>query len=349
MKPLFSIIIPCYNSGQTLNRLLDSIANQNMKDDIEVIIADDASIIIYDYYIDKYKDKLNIKYIGSDKHYGYPGPIRELGASIATGKYITFIDHDDEFIDHIFSRIKSIIEKNCPLVIYSYLKIYKDKEEYRYKDKVLSSEDLIDKKYFNSGLLHGKFFNLKYFWQFYDIHFSDIETNEDIYIMNIIKCLAKYHDINIHECDFCTYIWYNNPDSLSHSNLTFSGKPTNYLELNFHDYMIKTSQVFVDFYKRDMLDKGSAMVTLVDYCVRGYVYLQIFMNLYDNDYIETNIDVCREQLNQIKELFDINNINILYIVDKYNLYEAVDIASQKYNMKYTFEEWLEFLDNKEDQ
>lgn len=125
MSSLFSIIIPCYNSGKTIRRTLESIVNQNMKDDIEVIIADDCSDISYINIIDSYKDRLNINYIEADHHYGYPGHTREVGVSVASGKYITFIDHDDEFIENILCKIKDIIEKKIPLLYILTLKSIK--------------------------------------------------------------------------------------------------------------------------------------------------------------------------------------------------------------------------------
>ena len=42
-RPYFSIIIPCYNSGKTITNLLQSIIEQHMSDDLEVILSDDKS------------------------------------------------------------------------------------------------------------------------------------------------------------------------------------------------------------------------------------------------------------------------------------------------------------------
>lgn len=42
-NPFFSVIIPCYNSRKTIGRLLKSIVDQNMSNEIQVILADDHS------------------------------------------------------------------------------------------------------------------------------------------------------------------------------------------------------------------------------------------------------------------------------------------------------------------
>lgn len=200
--------------------------------------------------------------------------------------------------------------------------------------------------YNHTGLLHGKFFNLEEFWKFHDIHFNNIITNEDIYIMNIIKSYAKYYLIDIYKCDFATYIWYNNSESLSHSKIiNYNGEYINYKELCFIDYMTTTRQVFVDFYNQGILNKGTTMLTLVEYCMQGYLYLQFFMSLHGNDYLQKYINICKDQLDQIRDLLDINNDSILAIAEERNIDKMCTEASEKYSLKYTFSEWLDFLNN----
>ena len=42
-RPFFSIVVPCYNSRETLGALLESIVLQHMNDEIEVVLSDDCS------------------------------------------------------------------------------------------------------------------------------------------------------------------------------------------------------------------------------------------------------------------------------------------------------------------
>lgn len=110
MRPFFSIIIPCYNSSPYLNKSLSCIEEIGM-DDIEVVLADNCSTESYQDVVDQFKDRLNIVQCCTEYNSGGPSNGRELGASIATGKYITFQDHDDYMIPEGIRKIREIIEQ----------------------------------------------------------------------------------------------------------------------------------------------------------------------------------------------------------------------------------------------
>ena len=94
MPATLSVIIPTYNIERFLPKALDSVVNQTYKD-LEIIIIDDNSTdstpdIIRDYAA---KDE-RIKAIFHTKN-ARPGPTRNEGLALATGEYITLMDHDD--------------------------------------------------------------------------------------------------------------------------------------------------------------------------------------------------------------------------------------------------------------
>jgi glycosyltransferase involved in cell wall biosynthesis len=85
-----SVIIPVKNRAALLRKTLDNLLSQSMKPD-EIIVVDDHStdeiqLVIFDYITDCIF--LNNKGTG-------PGAARNLGLSVATGKYIQFFDSDD--------------------------------------------------------------------------------------------------------------------------------------------------------------------------------------------------------------------------------------------------------------
>lgn len=105
-----SVVIPSYNREFCLSRTLQSIYNQKINAEIEIILVDDASTDNTSQLIKEHQNKgiLPIKYIRNNKSVG--GAVsRNLGAKYATGEYIAFLDSDDEWLpNHLESKISLI-------------------------------------------------------------------------------------------------------------------------------------------------------------------------------------------------------------------------------------------------
>lgn len=94
--PKVSIIIPVYNVEKYLDKCIESVINQTLKD-IEIILVDDESPDNCPQMCDQYaKNDSRIKVIHK-KNEGL-GHARNSGIELATGEYITFLDSDD-YID----------------------------------------------------------------------------------------------------------------------------------------------------------------------------------------------------------------------------------------------------------
>ncbi len=101
--PVVSVIMTVYNRENYLQRSVDSLLNQSFKD-WELIAVDDGSednsFEILQRYSLQYK---NVKVL---KHKNMKLPLsRNRGIKAASGKYITFLDSDDEYErDHLQKR-----------------------------------------------------------------------------------------------------------------------------------------------------------------------------------------------------------------------------------------------------
>lgn len=108
-----SVILPTYNAETTLKKTIDSIINQSIGfSEIELLIIDDYSndqtrSIILDYA----KLYANIIPVFLEKNSGAPSIPRNIGISLASGKYITFIDSDDWFHENGISSLYNLLEK----------------------------------------------------------------------------------------------------------------------------------------------------------------------------------------------------------------------------------------------
>jgi len=93
--PLISVIIPTRNRTEVLKRSVKSVLKQTYKN-YEIIIIDDNSNCDYKNAIEEFhSDK--IRYFRNSKNIG--GSLsRNVGIKNAKGKYIAFLDDDDEFL-----------------------------------------------------------------------------------------------------------------------------------------------------------------------------------------------------------------------------------------------------------
>lgn len=91
--PELSVIVPVYNSEQTIKRCLESILCQNYKD-YELILIDDGSTDLSGRICDYYQNRNSRIKVWHQANVGV-SCARNKGIEIANGNYVTFIDADD--------------------------------------------------------------------------------------------------------------------------------------------------------------------------------------------------------------------------------------------------------------
>lgn len=143
MKDLISVIIPTYKRELELKRAIDSVLNQTYKN-IEIIVVDDNGIgsewqkksqkIMKNYIKNK-----NIQYICNKSNLG--GALtRNIGIEKSKGKYIAFLDDDDEYYSTKLEKQINVFKKqdNPKLaLVYCYSESYDEHNnklnEYKYE------------------------------------------------------------------------------------------------------------------------------------------------------------------------------------------------------------------------
>ena len=106
MSELLSIIVPFYNSDKYLDECISSIIYQTYKN-FELILVNDGSTDTSLEICNKFKENDN-RIIVVDKENTGVSDSRNIGLSLAKGKYIGFVDSDD-FIEK--EMYQSLIEK----------------------------------------------------------------------------------------------------------------------------------------------------------------------------------------------------------------------------------------------
>ncbi len=103
----FSIIIPTFNRAHLLSRAIESVLAQDFSD-WEMIVMDDGSSDNTGEVVRLFADvDLRISYHYSENQGA--AAARNLGASFISGKYITFLDSDDEYLPSHLQRRAEIL------------------------------------------------------------------------------------------------------------------------------------------------------------------------------------------------------------------------------------------------
>ena len=127
-----SIIVPVYNVYNYLEKCLDSLVKQTLKD-IEIIIVNDGSTDnsqkIIDIYTKKYP-KIIKSYF---KKNGGLSSARNFGLQYAVGEYIAFVDSDD-YVDVNFAKdmYKKAKKESAEIVVCDMIEVNETKEQKYY-------------------------------------------------------------------------------------------------------------------------------------------------------------------------------------------------------------------------
>lgn len=104
--PLVSVIIPCYNQGKYLQKAIKSVLNQTYKN-WEVIVIDDG---FKDNTREVSESFTMAKYIY--QHNQGVCAARNQGTANAAGKYLIFLDADDQLLENALEVGVNALETN---------------------------------------------------------------------------------------------------------------------------------------------------------------------------------------------------------------------------------------------
>lgn len=123
-----SIIVPVYNSEKFLNKCLDSLVTQTLKD-IEIICVNDGSSDNSLKILQEYAAKDERIKILNQKNSGQSNA-RNNALKISGGKYIGFVDSDDYVDGDFFEKLYLSAEKaNADIAVGGIIRINKEKQE----------------------------------------------------------------------------------------------------------------------------------------------------------------------------------------------------------------------------
>lgn len=156
-QPTFSIIIPMKNAEKYISNALDSIAKQEYND-IEVLVIDDNSDLNDNSktIVESWKKEnslIQIKSYETQEGHRGPGGARNVGLDNAIGKYILFLDSDDELNDNALNSIDNAITNNpdTDMFVLGYQLTRLDLNEKRVNNLKLPARKLQESRLFQVG------------------------------------------------------------------------------------------------------------------------------------------------------------------------------------------------------
>jgi glycosyltransferase involved in cell wall biosynthesis len=108
--PEISVIIPAFNAGRFINRTINSVLAQTYKD-YELIVVDDGSTDNTAEAVKSYGTK--VRYIYQPN--AGDGSARNTGLNAAKGRWIAFLDHDDEWLPEKLVSQMNMLSSNPDL------------------------------------------------------------------------------------------------------------------------------------------------------------------------------------------------------------------------------------------
>ncbi len=249
---LASVIIPYYKKRHHIKKTIKSVLNQSYKNFEIILVYDDENMNDLQFLKKNYKKNKKIKIFVNKKNIG-AGLSRNRGIELSKGKYIAFLDADDEWHkSKLKKQIYYMKKKNISFTHTS----YKIKNE---------------KGFFISNRKAKDFFNQNDLLKSCDIGLSTVIMEKKIYNNNCkfpknktkedfifwLKLLKKGHKIYALKENLAT--WYKTEKSLSSSTIQKLHDGFNiyykYMNFNFFKSVMFLMILSINYIKKQYLQK----------------------------------------------------------------------------------------------
>lgn len=227
-----SIVVPCYNVMDYVERCIDSIVNQTYEN-IEIILVNDGSTDDTLKILEKYESLENIKII--DQLNGGLSKARNVGIENSLGDAIFFVDSDDwinlETINNLVENM-SMNDSDISVCGITYHTSKAKRDVGVNKEILLTGPEAVEAYYYKKNNMEPMVWNKLYKRElFEDLRFEEGKIHEDKYFTP--KVLYKSKNVS-----FIPYSGYNYFDDRADSitNLRMSERNLTGLGANISNY-----------------------------------------------------------------------------------------------------------------
>ncbi len=260
-----SVIVPVYNVYEYIEKCLDSLVKQTLKD-IEIIVVNDGSPDNSQEIIDKYAKKYkNIR--SFIKKNGGLSDARNYGIKYAKGEFIAFLDSDDyvkvDMYEKMYAKAK---EEDFDMVVCDIDYLYPD-NTLRVSSGINSDTKDIKKTYLSiHPAAWNKIFKKELFNN--DVYFKKNVWFEDVEF--IYRMLPYIKSIGVVKEDFNQYV-------------QRAGSISNTVNMKLYHYIDNMNGV-IDFYKERKL--YNEYQKELEYAYVRYIYATFIRSVKKFDYKE---------------------------------------------------------------
>lgn len=291
-----SIILPVHNSEDTIQKSIESVLSQTYNNYELIIINngsnDDTKKICEEFVNQK------IKYIEIEE--ANVSVARNLGIKEATGKYITFLDADDELYSGFLEEmVNKLIDLNSDLITCGFDEKYSKNSKLLLNDEVRRIKNTSNLKLYLEILKENYLFNEVWnkLFKMEIIKENNIKYNTDYDLGEDFLFVLDYlrYAKNVSYINKCLYKYTDRKDGLNlryrKDKFKIENRLTNELE---------------DFYHLKNWD--------MEYIYNRYS--RIYYNAVLNIYVKENGQSSKEKDEELKNFLENNRLNFIELKDK---------------------------------
>lgn len=309
---MINVIIPCYNSTETLPKTLDSLVAQTQSRFL-VTVVDDCSEENMLKIVNDYENRLNISYLRLTEN-GGPGVARQAGIdNNSMCEYLMFLDADDMLMPQAIEVLNREANKNKPDILVS---AFIQQNKYSI-DKIVPSTEAMT-------WVHGKLYKASFLKE-NNIRFPDkVRLNEDGSFNTMAFGLTK----NIFRTSTITTLWVDNKNSLTRKDKDFAVTCLpSYID----------GQIFAFNFLMDKQVENPNSLSAGIIFIYNYYQVLLDYSVYPDDKLEDKI---RKFLNRVNDKG--------YFKDEAFVKNLIEVNHKKKNSggyeyfeSQTFKQWLE--------
>lgn len=205
------MIVPAYNVEKYIVNCLESILQQSVSFDYEVIVVNDGSTDTTASLLENYKHRKGLRIIHQENR-GLSAA-RNTGIACSKGEYLCFVDSDDELPEDSLECLMTLaLQKHAKLVVGSYERCLRNGTVLY--TKLLRNEQVTENTL--PGYAWGKVFHYSVFM---NLRFPEGYWFEDTIMAQIVHKLCK--DSAYSTSHIC-YKYYSNKTGILHRNKQFT-------------------------------------------------------------------------------------------------------------------------------